>query len=257
MDKELFKLFLQQLQGMGRLLHFHVMGEPLLHPDLSDFLDMCAPYGYRVNVVTNGLLLPSVAHAILGKQALRQVSISLHHLSERMPVHEIDAYFQGLSDFMGEVLISRGLFVSLRLWNREAVVDSAFCSDVTRRIAELFSLNPANIDNCANHAPVRLAENIWLNRGLRFQWPSLENKNYGDQGTCLGLREQIAVLVDGTVTPCCLDCEGIIALGNVRQNCLSDIVKGPRARAISEGFAQGKIVEPLCGHCSYRLRFKL
>ena len=39
--------------------------------------------------------------------------------------------------------------------------------------------------------------------------------DYGFNGTCHGLRHQLAILADGQVIPCCLDHNGHLALGNI------------------------------------------
>jgi radical SAM protein with 4Fe4S-binding SPASM domain len=76
-------------------------------------------------------------------------------------------------------------------------------------------------------------------------------------GFCLGLRDQLAILVDGTVVPCCLDAQGGLALGNIRDQALSDILQGTRAKAIYDGFSKRTVVEELCRKCGYRTRFDL
>ena len=53
------------------------------------------------------------------------------------------------------------------------------------------------------------------------------------------------MLWDGTVVPCCLDHEGDIPLGNLYDGSLEDILSSPRARAIYNGFSQGRAAEEL------------
>ena len=72
---------------------------------------------------------------------------------------------------------------------------------------------------------------------------------------CYGLRDQIGVLCDGTVVPCCLDHEGDIALGNLFQQSLEEILSSPRAQALYDGFSRREAVEPLCRRCGYARRF--
>ena len=76
-------------------------------------------------------------------------------------------------------------------------------------------------------------------------------ENEPDPVFCYGLRNQIGVLADGTVVPCCLDAEGEIALGNLFDSTLEEIVNSPRARAMYDGFTEHRAVEPLCRTCGY------
>ena len=72
---------------------------------------------------------------------------------------------------------------------------------------------------------------------------------------CLGLRQQAAVLCDGTVVPCCLDGEGQIPLGNLFTQDFEAILASPRARAMVEGFSRRCPTEELCRRCGYATRF--
>ena len=49
--------------------------------------------------------------------------------------------------------------------------------------------------------------------------------------------------------------DGVINLGNVFREELSDILASPRAKAIVEGFRQRKAPEDLCRRCGYARKF--
>jgi radical SAM protein with 4Fe4S-binding SPASM domain len=96
---------------------------------------------------------------------------------------------------------------------------------------------------------------LYLHFDTEFTWPSLELPALGTEGTCYGLRTHFGVLVDGTVVPCCLDKEGAIPLGNLREKPISDILGGARASAMRKGFRERRLVEELCRRCQYIERF--
>lgn len=73
----------------------------------------------------------------------------------------------------------------------------------------------------------------------------------------LWLRNQVAILVDGTVVPCCLDGEGIISLGNINEIDFSKIIDSERANNILDGFSRREAVEELCKKCGYRKKFSI
>ena len=101
-----------------------------------------------------------------------------------------------------------------------------------------------------------LAPGIFLEWGQRFEWPDLAAPEENRPSFCYGLRDQVGVLWDGTVVPCCLDHEGDISLGNLYRQPLEDILNTPRARAIYNGFSQKTASEPLCRRCSFTKRFR-
>ena len=80
----------------------------------------------------------------------------------------------------------------------------------------------------------------------------LQHEVYDEEEVfCYALRNQIGVLVDGTVVPCCLDHNGDMPLGNLYEQSLEQILVSPRARALYEGFTRHAAVEPLCQRCGY------
>ena len=85
-----------------------------------------------------------------------------------------------------------------------------------------------------------------------FEWPDLEHAAYAEDDVfCYALRNQIGVLVDGTVVPCCLDHNGDLSLGNLYEQSLEHILASPRAQALYQGFTHHTAVEPLCQRCGY------
>jgi len=113
-----------------------------------------------------------------------------------------------------------------------------------------------DIDTIYNEKPksIRLDNKILVHFDNYFEWPSLSNKNYGD-GTCQGLQSHIAILASGKVVPCCLDCDGVIELGDLYEDSLKEILHSSRAVNMLKGFNESKAVEELCQKCSYKERF--
>ena len=97
----------------------------------------------------------------------------------------------------------------------------------------------------------KLAEKVFLEWGEKFDWPELAQTELTDEGFCYGLRNQIAVLCDGTVVPCCLDHEGDIGLGNLFTQTMEEIFASPRAKAMFTGFSNRVLTAPLCRTCGY------
>lgn len=60
---EEFRLLAGKLRAYTDYLYLHVMGEPLLHPQLQALLETARALGFRVALTTNGTLLPARAGA--------------------------------------------------------------------------------------------------------------------------------------------------------------------------------------------------
>ncbi len=94
-------------------------------------------------------------------------------------------------------------------------------------------------------------KNIYLSMGEKFKWPSINSEVLGERAFCYGLRDQIGILVDGTVVPCCLDSEGNIPLGNIFESDLEEILNSKRAKDMYDGFSRRIAVEELCKKCGF------
>ena len=238
-------------------LSLHVLGEPLLHPELGTFLDLCHRQQLRVNLTTNGTLLAQCLETLLVSPALRQVNVSLHSLSEHVDGANLETYLVDLLGVVRRLTVETDTCVSLRLWNEMLVGNDDAAADLNPVHAVLekhFDL-PGRLSEIPIGRGFALAHKIYLSRTERFNWPHLPGPDLGSQGTCRGLKDHLAILVDGTVVPCCLDGEGDIVLGNIITQSMAEILAGPRATAMINSAARQKFVEPLCRRCSFRQRF--
>jgi radical SAM protein with 4Fe4S-binding SPASM domain len=102
---------------------------------------------------------------------------------------------------------------------------------------------------------VKMKDRVYLKMAEKFEWPDMDRADEHRALFCHGLRDQLGILVDGTVVPCCLDSEGTIALGNILETPLDTILRSERATALFDGFSRRCAVEPLCRKCGYARRY--
>ncbi len=257
MSPAVFADILEKIQGHTEHICLHVLGEPLLHPDFSQLLGISQRYGMRVNLTTNGTLLGRHHNTLLTGPALRQISISLHSLAQ-LEQENADTYLQDIITFAGTASATTSLYISLRLWNlhyEKTEQETDWNNWLLERLTAAFTRSTIRAEDLQAERGIPLAPRVFLNPEDQFDWPHPGAPDLGRKGYCRGGRDHLAVLVDGTVVPCCLDADGLLALGNIRQQPLEAILDGPRARQIREGFAQQRVVEPLCRRCTYRLYF--
>jgi len=239
-------------------LALHLLGEPLLHPDLALLLASCHAHHKLVNLTTNATLLPHTRGTLLASPALRQLNISLHSFENAKDSAALHAYLDEVFDFIREAREKSVVYISLRLWNLQDTGDipeGEHNLQLLRRLESFFAL-PVNI--AAGLTPgqgIRLAPKVFLSQEMEFDWPHGLTTEHGSRGYCRGLRDHIGILVNGTVVPCCLDAEGDIPLGNIHRQPLREILDGDRARNMREGFSRHRIIEDLCRRCTYRKRF--
>lgn len=251
-----FAEVLEKIKGYTRFIYLHVLGEALLHPEFELLLEMSHRAGLQVNLSTNGTLLNRRNEALLASPAIRQINVSLH--SQNSPD------FPPFSDYLNEILSfyraarERSIWFNLRLWDiqgeREHPAGNSV-GQIGRHLQAAFSLSENFVEDLAPGESHTLAPGLFLSRERQFTWPHAATAETGGRGTCRGLRDHIAILVDGTVVPCCLDGEADIALGNIHRQTLDKILGSPRACRMREGLRNQRLIEPLCRRCDYRLRF--
>ena len=69
-----FRTAAEKLRPLTDYLYLHVMGEPLLHPDLDKVLAICRELGFKTCITTNGLLLPKKLDILWNKGAEPQLN---------------------------------------------------------------------------------------------------------------------------------------------------------------------------------------
>ncbi len=246
MSAQEFSLVLDKLTGAVEYIYLHVMGEPLSHPQLAELLEIAQEKKMHVCITTNGTLLKKQSDTLLKAPALYKVSVSLHSFEGNGLASA--QYLEDIWRFADEAS-KRGVIVALRLWNEggDEEQNGGICAFLLEKCG-LAALPEER------KGGMKLREKLYLERAQKFDWPDMAAAERPTQ-FCYALRDQVAVLADGTVVPCCLDHEGDIALGNLFTDELSDILESERAAALKEGFSRRCPSEELCRRCGYATRF--
>ena len=229
-------------------LYFHVKGEPLLSPNFHSALDLAHEKNVRVHIVTNGLLLDRYSDLVLNHPAVETMSISLHSATQMDSVarrHHFETIRHHLRSIQPHHPHTR-----LRIWDGSSE-DHAFSQAYLNRLLDTDIILP-------QQANVRLSiqPNLHIQSDLRFDWPDLSKGEHSVTGRCKAGMMMLAILADGTVTPCCLDGEGHIDLGNINENDLESILTSQRYVDFIDGMRRRKPSESLCRSCSYKNRFE-
>ena len=246
LTEEEFSTLLLKLRPYADFLYFHLMGEPLCHPNLRRFLELAGNAGFKVILTTNGTLLKKQQEILLSAPGLHKVNVSLHAFEANDLAMPFGTYLDQCFSF-GKAAEGKKIVV-YRLWNQGGADE--LNAQILTAMERCFP-KPWKEDRRG----VRIGEKVFLEYGDKFDWPDLAAPEGSCQVFCYGLRDQIGVLCDGTVVPCCLDHEGDLALGNLFTEDMETILETPRAKAIYDGFTDRMAAEELCRKCGYARRF--
>jgi len=234
MSEKEFKIILEKLKNHTKYLYFHVLGEPLMHPKINEFINL-ASLSYKVNITTNGYLIEKIKN----NKNIRQLNISLHSYNSKYNI-SLDDYLNHIFEVVDTL---ENTFISYRLWGNSSNVDK-----ILNKLNEKYNTSLSKNSLKKNN---KLKDNIYLNKEGEFIWPSMNNNYYNENGKCYGLIDHIGVLVDGTIIPCCLDTLGIINLGNIFKDDISSLKDNKLCNEMVRGFKNNKKVHELCKKCKF------
>ena len=245
MSLDEFNTVANALVGITDYIYFHVMGEPLTHKLLPEFIKHGASLGFKCAVTTNGTLLKRRGEELI-RSGVYKVNLSVHSF-EKGEESEYVSYINELCEFADKAS-EAGVLTVLRLWNKG---HDDGRNDTTLEI--LKKSLPGEWKWGTRGARIR--HKLHLEYGDRFEWPDREAPLGSESVFCYGLRDHFGILSDGTVIPCCLDRDGVISLGNVFESPIEEILTSERAQNILRGFDRRHAVEDLCRRCGYARRF--
>jgi MoaA/NifB/PqqE/SkfB family radical SAM enzyme len=257
MDVPLFRQIVEEVAPLTDEVCFHLMGEPLVHPKLEELVDLCQTHGLKIFLVTNGVLLREKVADLLLHPAFRQVNFSLHSFLDNFPDEDPSIYLERIFEFTEKAFCRRpDLYINYRLWNLAPMgTNGSKNYRLFSAIEDRFGVSLPQDVNVRTKKSYPLTHRLYVHFDTEFQWPSLDLPVLGKEGRCYGLSSHFGILIDGTVVPCCLDKEGKIPLGNIKETPVVEILRGERARAILAGFQERRLVDNLCQRCQYIERF--
>lgn len=227
-----YKTVLNKISSYTKEIYLHVLGEPLLHPSINEFISYAKKKGLEVNITTNGYFIDRL------KENPKRVNVSLHSYNKKYGI-SLDDYLNKIFDYIDSN--RDNTYFSLRLWANKN-------KEIVNYINKRYKLNLYNV---SDNQKIKIGKNLLIDTFHEFIWPNLNNSYYSENGKCYGLINHIGILSDGTIIPCCLDSEGIINLGNIFADNLGDILNKDIVKGMVNGFKNNKKYMELCRHCSF------
>ena len=241
MELELFERIVAQVAGKCQRVSLHILGDPCKLENLGDYLEILARFGVGVDLVTSGFYMDRLE--LLLRPPVRQVAFSLDAGFDRGNPSRGD-YLPRILEFcaLHQERTSR-VFINLRA--QDTTLDSL-------PLAEIFGFFGRELPATFRpYGHYKLAEYIFFNIHKTFTWADITSEARNARKFCHALSEQVGILSSGVVVPCCIDASGLIALGNLRELSLEEILNSPRAVAIKRGFERGEACEELCQKCLF------
>ncbi len=248
MSIENFAKLAPQICNKSEIFTFHILGDPLLVYNLEKYIQIAKDYKMKLEITTSGFYLNSRNRKLLlSYENIHQINISLMAFLSQNNI-PLQQYFKPILKLCKEHLkYKKSSFINLRLWNLNSNLKSPRENlQIYEFLAKEFGVK---IDE--NSLKIRLAKHILLHQNKLFKWPHLNDKAPYKQGKCHALKEQIGILSDGTLVPCCLDTKGDIPLGNVFKDSFDSLLQSQRLKTMKKAFEENKRIEKLCQSCEF------
>lgn len=225
----------KKLESYTHSVYLHVKGEPLLHDNLKEIIRCFTDHKINVKITTNGIgIIDHYEYLLDG--SVKKINISLQSVHNMSAEYQLN-YYENIGKFIEK---NQSTHIYLRNW----ALDNDSRKDIEQHLSKLF---PQAVfkdgELLSNYVHYSIAE--------KFEWPSLEGKEQINS-PCLGGKNQLGILADGTVVLCCLDTNGDTAIGNIFVNDLDEIIHSDKYQ---KAVTQMPYFD-LCKKCSYRLKFK-
>lgn len=245
---ENFEEIIKKINNYTDYIYLHVKGEPLLHPEIDKILDIAEKYNLKVNLTTNGTLFPNVVDKIKDKKALHKINFSLH--SENNYKNYLENIFENVKK------LSTDTVAIYRLWTLNNNELDKKSQEIVEKIKNFYNLDEKTYKNLKTKNNIKISSTIYVDKDNEFTWPDNIENELSPLGYCHALKTHIAILVDGTVVPCCLDSNASIPLGNIYDNTLEEIINNEKYKNLQRSFQNRKPCESLCRRCTFKDKFK-
>ena len=246
-----FKEIISKIHKYTNMVCLHVKGEPLMHPELENILEILDNYNLKANITTNGTLINKNADILKNSKAIKQINFSIHSITQNKSMQ--DEYLNNIFKIVVE--LPKTVNVSYRLWNISELKQNQINTDIIKQIEKQYNLTNLQ-DKLKENEFYKIDDNVFINQDTEFTWPDINGEPIIENGRCLALKEQIAILVDGTVVPCCLDNNGDIPLGNVLEDSFESILDNEFSKRIKRNFENSIITCELCKTCGFLKRLE-
>lgn len=215
----------------------HGWGESLLHPQIEEAILLANGHGFRPTLSVNPIVLTAEKIEMLLRVKLDVLILSMDGFG-----NESFEKIRGLSN----------------AWEKSRINVLKFL-DRKKELGVAIDVNLQVIDVPGFESESRAAVKYWSKvPGLIVSLkPCIDLCHTGSVRksgpiTCRApFSGQLQILRDGTATVCCNDFDGVLPMGNVRSQSLSEIWNGNPIQRLRAEFSSGNVTNELCSKCQF------
>lgn len=206
-------------------------GEPLMNPHLIEFVGYAAKKNILTRFVTNATLLNRNMSLKLVEAGLDEIYFSLDNIDDEYERIRKQSFSRVIENITAFIDIARKSPRHIRTGVN--IVKSQY--------------NKIGLDQ-AKHRFMEMGIDVVLVEEGQF-----EQEVVSRTSRCFEPYRNITILSNGTVVPCCVDYDGVLAMGSVWQEPnLKKIFNNSAYRSLRRSFRSNNRMNSICERCSYR-----
>ena len=234
MGLETFRAVVDQLAPWKPELRLFNFGEPLLHPELTAMIRYARTKGVATHIQTNGLLLDEIHCKALIEAGIDYIGVSVNGITEA----EYATIRPGcrLADVKENVRLLRATLRQLGASVYLHVNAQILASERNDRQADInrFANYWEGLPDSLSVSGISLFENVSVmktGRNATVRQAELPRKQLSAVA-CSEPFDRLVVKWDGRVTPCCVDYDARLVLGQIGRQTLEEIWHGAALAAL-------------------------
>jgi radical SAM protein with 4Fe4S-binding SPASM domain len=244
MNPDLFKKIINECEGRVDFIYLHFFGEPLLHPEIVDFINYAAGKGMTIALSTNATVLNEKMSQDLLQSKLDLLIISIDSLNPEIykKIREggnLENILKNIDTFLDlHQTFQSTLNVSLQTIEMSLNKEDIHTFTSRWKLRDGLNLTVKQLYNYANQVKnIRSLGNI--------------PDNNSDRKVCIEPWRGFVIGWDGMVVACCNDFNYKFSLGDLNVNTLAEIWNSEKIQEIrkcqSNGLQKSNV---LCKGCS-------
>ena len=245
MERKLFEKIasdMQEFDNPFKMVHLNGHGEPLLNPDIVEFVKILKQkmIAEKVSITTNASLLTKTKSQELVDAGLDKVEISIYGLNQ-----EEYYKFSNVKILFDDLYENIKYFYSIRgkCHIHIKIAGDYFSEDEKQRFIDLFGA---------------VADTIYIDHAIN-SWPGINVTNSGEHMYDLNGAKicpmpfyQMLIHSNGKVSPCCPEYQQKLIIGDINRESLKNIWTGNDVQKLRKNILQDMISDDaVCSYCEY------
>lgn len=246
-----YSIIFSKVKNIAGTICFYMMGEPLLNPYLFQYIRTAHKVGIHTLFSSNGMLIDKYIDELF-ESGLDYIQIALDGFDkETHETYRVGSSFEHVkSNLFLLVAEKEKRFSDIEIGIQTIVscVNEGQLETLAEFSRELgLSFNAKKMTYGKTEDIIRVNKSKFEPQDLRYRRDASDIRYYSQLEKCPQLNENLVILCNGDVVPCCYDYDGSIVFGNLLRDSVEEVLEGVERNRFLHSRKYGKA--ELCQRC--------